>query len=248
MIIFDWDDVLVAFENHGDPELLAELQKQRDADQVDRYFADRVTMKALAEFLDVLDCDPLIGPGTDCQHTAADANLRRGKRGVSDGPRPHHYLFAHRNLPWLAFRLGPEFVDAGRDGRLTLEDYWVRVGCKLPHELRLPAIGLTVSHHRVDDHDVLFVALPPAQHPAEAHFAAIALSTGTGRVRYLTLENIRSLLDGNRHTALAEWTKESLQWNRPMPDHITRPGPEPRPDAFLSAIRSRLTDQPQPTS
>ncbi|MGI5174933.1 hypothetical protein ACQEVZ_01170 [Dactylosporangium sp. CA-152071] len=160
---------------------------------------------------------------------------------MSDGPRRHHYLFAHRELPSGLFRLGIDLVSAGRDGRLDLDAVWDRVGQTLPDHERLPATGLAVSHHLVADHHVLLVVFPAAQHPAEAHFAAMAVSAHDARVRYIVLEEARSVIDGTRYTVLGEWTEDG--------GHINYgPGPEPRTEAFLSAVRSHLADRSQPAS
>lgn len=158
---------------------------------------------------------------------------------MSAGLRRHHYLFAHRALPSTVFQYGADLVAAGRDGDLALDDVWHRVGQTLPDQERLPADGLAVSHHHIDEHDVLLVTFPPAVHPPEAHYAAIALSTRDGRVRYITLEDARSPIDGSGYTVLGEWTDDG--------DHVNRGcGPKPGPDAFLGALGSVLTQQAGP--
>jgi hypothetical protein len=152
---------------------------------------------------------------------------------MSDGPRRHHYLFAHSDLPGAAFRFGADLMTAGRDGRLTLATAWDRVGEALPPDQRLPATGLAVSHHAVTGHEVLLVEFPPAEHPAEAHFAAVTLS-GAGGVRYFTLEDGRSVMDGSRYTVLAEWTEDRKHINYGS-------GPAAAPEAFLAALPRLLT-------
>jgi hypothetical protein len=157
---------------------------------------------------------------------------------VPDGSRRHHYLFAHRVLPSTALRFGADLVSAGRDGQLALDSAWDRVGQDLPEDERLPSAGLAVSHHHIDEHDVLLVTFPPPVGPPEAHFAAIALSTRDGQVRYITLERGLIPLNDTQYTVLGEWTDDA---------HLNLgSGPQPQPDAFLSALRLVLSDQPGP--
>jgi len=156
---------------------------------------------------------------------------------VSDAARRHHYLFAHRALPGTALRHGADLVAAVRDGRLALDGFWDQVGQTLPEDERLPSAGLAVSDHHIDDSDVLLVTFPAPVGPPEAHFAAIALSTHDGRVRYITLERGLIPADGTRYTVLCEWTDEH---------HVNLgAGPEPEPDAFLSALRPILARSAQ---
>ena len=152
---------------------------------------------------------------------------------MSDGPRRHHYMFAHRTLPSAAFRSGPDLVVAGREGRLTLDRVWDNLGQTLPETERLPADGLRVDHHRLAAHDVLVVTLPRPEGPAEAHLAAIAVADDAERVRYFTLEEARSPIDGARYTVLAEWTSDGRHVNY-------GPGPDPEPAAFTAAISAHL--------
>jgi hypothetical protein len=156
---------------------------------------------------------------------------------VSDAARRHHYLFAHRALPGTVLRHGADLVAAVRDGRLALDGFWDQVGQTLPEDERLPSAGLAVSDHHIDDSDVLLVTFPVPVGPPEAHFAAIALSTHDGRVRYITLERGLIPADGTRYTVLCEWTGEH---------HVNLgAGPEPEPDAFLSALRPILARSAQ---
>jgi hypothetical protein len=156
---------------------------------------------------------------------------------MSDGPRRHHYLFAHRELPSAAFRFGADLVAAGREGRLTLDNVWHRLGETLPEADRLPSDGLRVDHRQVGAHDVLLVTLPVPQQPAEAHFTAIAVPPAAAGIRYFTLEEARSPIDGRRYTVLAEWTHDGKHINY-------GDGPDPRPAAFTEAIIPHLVDAP----
>ncbi len=154
---------------------------------------------------------------------------------MPDGPRRHHYLFAHRELPSAAFRFGANLAAASRDGRLTLDNAWNHLGQTLPEAERLAADSLGVSNHRLDAHDIVVVTLPPPQHPAEAYLAAIAVSDGDAEVRYFTLEDARSPVDGLRYTVLAEWTNDGKHINY-------GPGPDADPPSLVAAIAPHLTD------
>jgi hypothetical protein len=150
---------------------------------------------------------------------------------MPDGPRRHHYVFAHRELPAAAYRFGADLVAAARDGRLTLGPVWDRIGAGLPDPL--PSDGLDVAYHELGRYEVLLVTLPsPAGH-TEAHFAAILLSTVDGEVRYYTLEDAYSPFDGDRYTVLGEWTADGTHVNH-------GPGPLPSAELFLAAIQNGM--------
>jgi hypothetical protein len=152
---------------------------------------------------------------------------------VTDEPRRHHYMFAHRELPSGARRFGADLVAAGRDGQLTLDVVWNRVGEGLPEPDRLPAEGLSHSYHERAGHRVLLISLPTARYPTEAHFTAIAVPTEGEAVRYFTLEYAVSPMDGGRYTVLGEWNEQR---------HINYgEGPPPDADAFLTAIDQMLS-------
>lgn len=144
-------------------------------------------------------------------------------------PRHHHYVFAHRELPSAAFRFGADLVTAAREGRLTLATVWDRVGETVPPDDRLPSDGLDVAYHALAGQDVLLVTLPAPDAPTEAHFVALVGDP----VRFFTLEDAYSPLDGSRYTVLGEWTDSGSHVNH-------GPGPAPEPGLFLAAIGERL--------
>jgi hypothetical protein len=153
---------------------------------------------------------------------------------MSEGPRRHHYQFAHRLLPATAFRMGSDLVAAGRQGRLALDDAWNELGLTLPEGERVRPDGLDASYQRVDPYDVLVVTFPPAMGPAEAHYAAIAVpDDSTRNVRYLVLELGLSPIDGQRYTVMAEWTADGSHVNY-------GPGPEALPASFIAELTHRL--------
>lgn len=147
-------------------------------------------------------------------------------------PRRHHYMFAHHEVRRAAQQFGADLIGAAREGRLTLESVWNRVGESLDERDRLPATGLTSSYHEIAGHRVLLVRLPAAHHPTEAHFTAIAVPVDGGRVRYLTLEYAVSPIDEAVYTVFGEWDEQR---------HVNYgEGPPPDPDAFLAAVARRL--------
>jgi hypothetical protein len=145
-------------------------------------------------------------------------------------PRPHHYLFAHRELPSAAFRFGADFVAGIGEGRIGLAKAWELIGESFPEEERLPADELAIELHTLGTHDVVLVSLPPPAGQAEAHFVAIAAAD---RLRYFTLEAAESPLDGRRYTVLGEWTEDHTHVN-------FGPGPEPDKALFLTAVGDKL--------
>ncbi len=151
-----------------------------------------------------------------------------------DRPRQHHYTFAHRELPAAAFRFGPDLVAAARDGRLTLDAVWTHVGDALPEPDRVAAQGLSGTYHTVSGYPVLLVTLPAPDAPTEAHFVAVVLSTVDGSVRYFTLEDAWSPLDGSRYTVLGEWTADGKHVNY-------GPGSAPDAEEFLASLGQRLS-------
>jgi hypothetical protein len=154
---------------------------------------------------------------------------------VSD-PRRHHYMFAHHEVRRAAQQFGADLVDAARQGRLTLESVWNRVGEPLDEPDRLPSTGLVSSYHEIGGHRVLLVRLPAAHHPTEAHFIAIAVPAEGGRARYLTLEYAVSPIDEAVYTVFGEWDDQR---------HVNYgEGPPPDADAFLAAVAHRLAPGP----
>jgi hypothetical protein len=141
-------------------------------------------------------------------------------------------MFAHHEVRRAAQQFGADLIEAAREGRLTLESVWNRLGESLDEPDRLPATGLASSYHEIADHRVLLVRLPAAANPTEAHFIAIAAPVEGGRVRYLTLEYAVSPLDETVYTVFGEWDEQR---------HVNYgEGPPPDADAFLGAVARRL--------
>jgi len=146
---------------------------------------------------------------------------------MSDEPRQHHYLFAHRELPSAALDFGDDLVDAAATGHLRLREAWDGLAQRLPEHERLNGNGLGATYHRLGSYEAVLVRMPLAKRPREAHFALIVRPVAGGPIRYITLARAVSPVDGRRYTVLGEWTKEG---------HVNHgEGPPPDPNAFLAA-------------
>lgn len=147
-------------------------------------------------------------------------------------PRNHHYQFAHRVLPELAQRIGPQMVTEEPPAGYTdvLKFLWDNVGENLALEDRLPSDSVTGRRIEADGFRLLLVQLPEPAAPTEAHFVAVVLPEDADQVRYFTLERAALQPDA---TMLGSWSDHS---------HFNLgPGPHPDPTAFVAAIQARLT-------
>ncbi|WP_285737382.1 hypothetical protein [Kitasatospora phosalacinea] len=116
---------------------------------------------------------------------------------------------------------------AGFTGGLTA--IWQGYGEKLSESERLPADGLSADLVQGDGYRALFVVLPPAGAPSEAHFVAVVQAAGAEGCRYLTLEHGVSPVDGQAYTVLGEWTADGRHLNLGS-------GPAAEPGDFLAAV------------
>jgi hypothetical protein len=138
--------------------------------------------------------------------------------------REHHYLFAHRVLPHLAWD-NPEgfYVTAFTDeesGRL--QEWWETLGGQLDPELRLTPEGLSWSAFPYDEHLVVSCRFPPPEAMTEAYFAAIicgplkGLTRGdleTTPLRYMVLERGLEADGVTLRTVLCEWKRDGTHVN-----------------------------------
>lgn len=170
-----------------------------------------------------------------------------------EGPRDHHYAFAHRVLPQWLFEDPVHLLEAlsTDEGTDILRSLWLRVGEHFDMSERVAAQGLgheirTVGAALIV---VLFV-LPPPRVMTEAYFVAGVLRVpeesslhGTFDVRVLTLE----LTDPRQYASeeyllvleksgqdqpgavLCEWTREGTHLN--FGRYV-----EPTLEAFFSAV------------
>ncbi|ARF78226.1 hypothetical protein ACIG0C_11885 [Kitasatospora aureofaciens] len=146
-------------------------------------------------------------------------------------PRPHHYRFAHRELPRHLLKFGPQVTSPAPNGGSLVPAFtklWNSFGETLPPEDRLPSNGLDCRHVEVEGTRLLLVTLPTPAGTTEAYFCASVLPKGANAVRYLTLEHAINPFDGSPGTVLGEWTTES---------HLNHgPGPSPVADLFVASV------------
>jgi hypothetical protein len=167
----------------------------------------------------------------------------RAPAPAPDGPRPHHYQFAHRALPQVAFQDADRFLGelGGTGGAALLNHLWGFVGERV-RESGQPTLAAllpppTVCHLELGTAYV--VTLPPALASPEAHLVAfVALPREPGAavddwLRYFTLELGQSL-EGKPYTVLAAWNSEGTHLN-------FGPGPAARVDDFAAALSQRLS-------
>ncbi len=153
--------------------------------------------------------------------------------------RVHHYGYVHRVLAGAAAEFGPKMVATPpvREVGQSLAAMWEDFGQSLPPEEQLPSDGLAGSLLDREGNRLLLVTLPEPIAPTEAYFAAVVLPTGATSCRYFTLEYSIGPFDGVPGTVLGEWAQQN---------HVNLgEGPEPEPDAFVTAVLRVLKPAPR---
>lgn len=163
--------------------------------------------------------------------------------------REHHYLFAHRVLPHLAWD-NPEgfYVTAFTDEASEhLHQWWVTLGNQLDEEHRLPPEGLSWSAFPYDEHLVVTCRFPQPEAMTEAYFATIICgplkdltkeALEASPMRYILLEYGLDADMKTPRTVLCEWTREGSHLNR-------GDGPEPELEIFEAvALQIVVGDSP----
>lgn len=176
-----------------------------------------------------------------------------------DGPREHHYAFAHRALPECLFADALRVVGAALadDSQALLCGLWDRVGEDLDAAERLSPEGLAWELRRLEDGAILVVSLPTPCKMPEAHFVAGLLRpagpagaesdeppevsvrvftlelTEPGKYASETyLEELREAQAADSHAVLCEWTRDG--------QHVNYGGPvQATVDDFISAILAK---------
>lgn len=159
-------------------------------------------------------------------------------------PRDHHYLYAHRLLPQLAFSAPEKFLAfVERNGSAFLEYFWNECGKQIAEDERIQPEGLSCKIYSLDDGIVAAcITLPQPVEMPEAYFAAFVhrpegddlLNSKQVFTRYFTLE-YGQRMDGSARTVLCEWNAEGSHLNY-------GDGPPPQMDLFLNSIESLLSD------
>jgi hypothetical protein len=156
-------------------------------------------------------------------------------RWQDDKPRPHHYEFAHRALPGIAFSPRVDLAALAGAARLdsALHATWAAVGERCAGADRLPDDGLHGELADAAGKPAVLVTFPAANHAAEAFFAVIAPLDPPESRRYLTLELSWNVVSGRPATVIGEWRAGS---------HFNLgPGPEADKPAFLASVQRLLT-------
>jgi hypothetical protein len=158
----------------------------------------------------------------------------------------HHYMFAHRILPEVAFADPEHLLElmTSDQAQPFVADLWEEVGLACP--AALPADGLRVTVEPLEGfaNPVILVHLPTPEIPPEAHYLAIVPTVERRlwglitrqAVRCFTLERSVRLAGGTR-TVVCEWTLDSSS----MLQHGNYgAGPAPTPNAFLDRLGAIL--------
>jgi len=150
--------------------------------------------------------------------------------------RRHHYLYAHRVLPQLAFQDPAGFcarLSNPAAGQASLEALWAAVGADV--QTALPGDGLQLTQHVLprSGRTVFLVELPPPQIMPEAYYLAVL--PGPDVLGILTLEYSEDFESGEPCTVLGGWTSDGTHLNMGK-------GAEPTREAFLEQLDS-MTDK-----
>ncbi|MEC4747522.1 hypothetical protein [Methylomicrobium sp. Wu6] len=153
-------------------------------------------------------------------------------------PRNHHYFFAHRFLPQVAFENPARFFDClVADGNDFLLWLWEQCAAYLEQSEHLAPDGLSFALERLKDDTVAaLIEMPPPTGVAETYFVAVAYQperqrlqqTRLGKTRYFTLE-FSEAFDGRARTVLGEWTSDGNHAN-------FGDGPMAAREAFLNDV------------
>jgi len=155
-------------------------------------------------------------------------------RWQGDEPRSHHYEFAHRAIPAIAFDPRVDLAAIARQDRLgaALRANWEAVGERHDATDRLPDDGLAGELVEVAGQSAVLVTFPVAEHAAEAFFGLVAPLEPPESRRYLTLEFSWNLVTEHPTTVIGEWRAGS---------HVNLgPGPEPDRSTFLTIMEAVL--------
>jgi|SRR5215831_3470144 len=157
-------------------------------------------------------------------------------RWQDDKPRLHHYEFAHRALPGIAFNPQVDLAALGHAGRLdgSLCATWAAVGERQGEPDRLPGHGLHGELVQIAGKPAVLVTFPVANHAAEAFFAVIAPLDPPGSRRYITLEFSWNVVTDHPATVIGEWRADGHHLNHEA-------GPEAATSAFLAKVQELLS-------
>lgn len=172
-----------------------------------------------------------LSPGASVGRLCQDPDMPRWK---TDKPRPHHYEFAHRAIPRIAFNPRVNLAAIAADDRLdsALRATWAAVGERYEAADRLSDEGLAGELVEVAGQSAVLVTFPVANHAAEAFFALVAPLSPPESRRYLTLEFSWNVVTDDPATVIGEWRAGS---------HMNLgPGPEAARSTFLARMQELL--------
>ena len=156
--------------------------------------------------------------------------------------RRHHYDFAHRALPQIAFGNVDRFLfDLDHDATRLLNGVWGFVGQKLAEAgLEVMADALPPVHHsQVHGHSVWIATLPLPRATTEAALIAFVRPARKGgtkdeQLQYFTLEFGRDMVTGEPYHVLCHWSSDGAH-------HNSGELVAPTTDGLLAALTTRLT-------
>lgn len=159
--------------------------------------------------------------------------------------RTQHYIFAHYALRSAVSANPNEAMDAlaAPRGQKVLESIWNDLGAEVQKKKGvrpIPSAGLSTTVSDLAGRRCALITLPAPAANTEAYLLAIVLDNSAPKpaVRYFTLERGFHVADNSIRTVLCEWTDSK---------HVNYgDGPPPNPQAFLAAVRDRLTAAPSP--
>jgi hypothetical protein len=161
----------------------------------------------------------------------------------ADATRKHHYDFAHRALPAIAFSHPDRLLgDLEVDALGTFRGIWRFVGTKVQASGALPLTDGPVEAQRVDtDAGAAWIArLPLPRATTEAAFVAVVRGAPEGepddRIAVFTLEFGRDPVSEKPYHVVCRWKSDSTHLNSGR--HIG-----PNVDEFAAAIAGWLGEQ-----
>lgn len=133
-------------------------------------------------------------------------------------PRPHHYGFAHRYLPMLAFKFKASFLSfIKKGGESYLRGVWNQFGNTFTKEERLAADGLSLTFFEEERFCGAVITLPVALYQTEVYMVALIAERVSDsnaeyptagfefrNLRYFTLER-PTLITSDAGTNVGEW-------------------------------------------
>jgi hypothetical protein len=149
-----------------------------------------------------------------------------------EGPRLHHYIFAHKAIPSLFFYDPEKFLYIlSVHAEAFLRDYWNIIGEKMDKTELVASGGLACEVRKIFNGDVgALITLPPPERITEAYFVAPVYrpqaDSKTERTRFFTLEFNPEY---HNKSVLCEWEAEGSHLNN-------GDGPEPKPEDFWKVV------------